>query len=67
MKLEDLKMRGVIFARVGEKTDYSKAYVSLVQQGKMKPGRKFLKALEKVNLNDVVWDYAKSKDSLNNS
>jgi hypothetical protein len=69
MKLEDCKLREVNLAEIARLIDYQRNYVTAVVNGRYKPGRKFLKALEKVPVEAVTKSYVKKRlnNNLNNS
>jgi transcriptional regulator with XRE-family HTH domain len=69
MKLEECQLRRVSLLKLAEAVDYEPNYVCAVVNGRTKPGRKFLKRLEKVPLESVMKQYARTrlKTDLNES
>jgi hypothetical protein len=57
MKLEDCVLRDVNLAEVARLIDYDRNYVCAVINGRYRPGRKFLKALNQVPLDAVKKKY----------
>ena len=61
MKLEDCFRRDVNVTEVGKQMMYHPSYIQNVMAGRAKPSRRFLVALERVELESVVKKYSTGK------